>query len=339
MIKKISIRLTLMLSCVFITSVQAANHFPLPANSQQTLRQVYLKYQSAQGGKNADYIPELAKVNPKLFGIVIMTTDGKMASIGDADIPFAIESISKPFVYTLALQDNGEKIINEKIGLNATGHAFNSVLAIEERSNHLQNPLVNAGALQVSSFIKGKNTTDKWQRVLDYMNKLSDGKLFLGEKVYRSEAATNQHNQAIAKLLKSYNMMNGDGDTEDAVDLYTKDCSIMVTAKQLALMGATLANNGVNPLTQQRVLSPAYVRDALSQMTVNGLYENSGTWWSEVGIPAKSGVGGGILAVLPNKMAIVVFSPPLDEAGNSVRAQKVIKDLSSQWKLHLLAQS
>lgn len=333
MIKKNNF-LFLALLALMISTNTFATKIVIPTNIKQTLTDVYNKYKNAKGGKNADYIPELAKVNPAFFGIAIVTVDGEMKSIGDADIPFAIESISKPFVYALALQDNGEKILTDKVGLNATGHRFNSVLAIEERPDHLQNPLVNAGAIQVTSLIKGKNSLDKWQRVLDFIKKLSDEKPYLGETVYQSEMSTNQHNRAIAELLNSYGMMVGD--PFDAVDRYTKACSIMVTARQLALMGATLANKGMHPLTHQQIVSPKNVQNTLSEMVINGLYENSGIWFWTIGIPAKSGVGGGILAVIPNKMAIVVFSPPLDEAGNSVRAQQVIKELSQRWNLHLL---
>lgn len=314
----------------------AANAGTVNTNNinEQTLEQVYKQFKSLKTGKNADYIPELAKVNPNYFAIAIATTDGKVISIGDADVPFAIESISKPFVYALALQDNGNELLMKNINLNATGHSFNSVMAIEEPANHLQNPLVNAGAIQMTNYIKGSSSGDKWQRTLNYFQNLSDGKPYLGEAVYNSEMATNEHNQGIAYLLKSYNTLPGN--PQDAVDRYTKACSIMITAKQLALMGATFANGGVNPLSHKAIISPNFVRDALSEMVVNGLYENSGTWWSQVGIPAKSGVGGGIIAIIPHKMAIVVFSPPLDSAGNSVRGQAVIQELSRMWKLHLL---
>lgn len=306
----------------------------LPSDSEQTLAEVYQSVESINTGKNADYIPELAKVNPALFGVAIVTVDGKIKSIGDANMPFAIESIVKPFLYALALEDNGEQLITDKVGLNATGEAFNSINAIEKNPNHLENPLVNAGAIQITSFIKGESSTDKWQRVINFMDQLSESSLTLGNPVYQSETATNEHNRKIAELLSSYGMLNAD--PTDAVDRYTKACSVMVTAKQLAMMGATLANNGVNPITHKRLIPSRYVRDVLSEMAVNGLYENSGAWWWSVGIPAKSGVGGGIMAVVPGKMAIVVFSPPLDKVGNSVRAQEVIKQLSARWKLHLL---
>jgi glutaminase len=305
-----------------------------PEQMTRDLKQVYKMYKNLDEGKNADYIPELAKVNPQLFAIVVATADGKIYAIGDAGTPFAIESISKPFVYALALEDNGEDSVTQKIGLNQTGLPFNSVLAIEQQPNHLGNPLVNAGALQTTSLIKGKNSEEKWRRILTLFQALSDGNPYLGEAVYHSETATNIHNRAIAQLLLSYNMMYDD--PTQVLDLYTKDCSIMVTTRELAMMGATLANGGRNPFTHQNVLTPQSVQDALSEMVVTGLYENSGAWWWQVGLPAKSGVGGGIIAVVPHQMAIAVFSPPLDSAGNSVRAQKVIAALSKKWELHLL---
>jgi glutaminase len=308
-----------------------------PQNIQQTLESVYAQTKDLSGGKNADYIPELGKVNPNYFGIVVITVDGKIYSVGDTKIPFAIESIVKPFTYALAIQDNGEEIMESKVGMNATGQKFNSVMAIEQMPNHLENPLVNAGAIQVASLIKGKDNDEKWNRILAYTQALSDGKPYLGTAVYESESSTNQHNQAIGKLLESYGLITTD--SLPAVDLYTKACSIMVTAEQLALMGATFANGGVNPLSHQAVIDPKFVKDALSMMTVAGLYENSGAWWLKVGIPAKSGVGGGIIAIIPHKMAIVAFAPPLDEAGNSVKAQAAIEELSKTWNLHVLAKN
>lgn len=308
---------------------------PINANPiQKTISSVYEKYKSLQVGKNADYIPELAVVNPHYFGIAVATIDGKIYSVGDANVPFAIESIVKLFDYALALQDRGEKFIFEKVGLDATGYPFNSVMAIEKNVTHLQNPFVNAGAIQVASLINGKTSDEKWQRTLHLMEQLSNTPLQVGEKVYQSEMATNQHNRAIAELLNSYEMMYGDPD--DAVMRYTKACSIMVTARSLATMGITLANGGVNPITHRAVIEKSFVRDILSEMVVNGLYEKSGAWFVKVGIPTKSGVGGGILAIVPGKMAIAVFSPPLDEAGNSVRGQAVVQELSNRWDLHLL---
>jgi len=301
---------------------------------KQDVVAVYNKYKSNKDGKNASYIPILAKVNSELFAISIATVDGQIIEMGDVDKLFAIESVSKPFVYALAMQDNGDGFLNNKVGLNATGRKFNSVIALEDSDNHAENPLVNAGAIQVTSYIAGKSGTEKWRRVLDFMSQLANEKLSLGDEYYRSESATNQHNLAIAYLLDSYQMMHGD--PKDALDRYTKACSVVLTAKQLARMGSVLANDGVSPFTKKKLLPEKYVRTVLSQMAVNGMYENSGTWWTEVGVPAKSGVGGAILAVVPNKMAIVVYSPRLDESGNSIRAQLVIKELAERWKLHSL---
>lgn len=277
-------------------------------------------------GQNADYIPELAKANPEYFAISIASITGRVESVGDFEVPFSIQSISKPFMYALAQKDHeSEKSfsLNKKVGLNATGEKFNSIKALEEKEGHLQNPMVNAGAILVTSFIGKGNDIGKWEHALSYAKDMSDGHPFFGESVYKSESETNQNNQKIAKLLQSYGMMGSD--PMDALDRYTKACSIMVTTKQLAIMGATLANNGINPLSKKRILKPNQVKDALSQMVVNGLYEDSGAWWTEVGIPTKSGVAGGLLAVIPNRFAIAVFSPRLDKAGNTVRGQMAIK--------------
>lgn len=306
-----------------------------PKDIKETLHVLYNKYKNTHIGHNADYIPELSHIDPNLFGIVVMNVNGDFWAIGDTEVPFAIESISKPFVYALALQDNGNKLITDKVGLDATGHAFNSVIAIEESPHHIQNPLVNAGAIQTTSFIKGANSDEKWQRVLNFLQDLSDFKLYLGGSVYKSESRTNQHNRAIAELMKSYNLMLGN--PYDALDRYTKACSIMVTARQLAIMGATLANHGINPLTHRQIIASQNVKHVLAEMVINGLYEHSGTWFWSVGLPAKSGVGGGLLAIVPNKMAIVVYSPPLDAEGNSVRGQMVIQELSEKWGLHILS--
>ncbi|WP_161597596.1 glutaminase A [Fluviispira multicolorata] len=295
------------------------------------------KMSEQERGKVADYIPELAAANPEYFGISIATSNGSVVSVGDSEIPFSIQSISKPFIYGLALKDHNDDkgfSVNNRVGLNATGHAFNSILSITEKEDHRQNPMVNAGAIQVTSYVKKGSENNKWTHALNFINSLTDGKTFLGEKVYRSEAATNQNNQKIANLLFDYKMI--DDNPMDALDRYTKACSIMITSKQLALMGATLANGGINPLTKKRVLSANQVRDVLSQMVVSGLYENSGAWWTEVGLPTKSGVAGGLLAVFPHKYAIAVFSPRLDKAGNTVRGQAVIKKISQMYNLHML---
>ncbi|MBA3661783.1 MAG: glutaminase A [Gammaproteobacteria bacterium] len=295
---------------------------------KENINALYLKYQNETGGKNADYIPELAKVNPAYFAIAIATPNGELIAAGDADVPFAIESISKIFVYGLALEDYDENWITEKVGLNATGFPFNSPIPLIQKADHLQNPLVNAGAIQVASFIKGKDNNEKWQRVFNLFKKLSDNKAFLGQAVYQSETATNLNNRVLTELLQLYDMTMGNG--AEALDRYTKACSMMVTAKQLALMGATLANGGVHPLTHARIYSESHVNMIVAQMITNGLYEESGAWFTTVGLPTKNGVSGGLLAIIPQKMAIVVFSPPIDASGSSVRGKAVLKELSQQ---------
>jgi glutaminase len=296
--------------------------------------QVYKQYQNEHSGKNATYIPELAKANPNHFAISIATVDGQLFTVGDAEIAFSIQSISKIFAYALALEDNDHDTLFHEIGLDATGEKFNSIAPVEKGQASSLNPYVNAGAIQTTSYIKGKNSAEKWARFFAFLQTFGDGKLVLSQRIYQSETETNIRNHAIAHLLKSHGKLRGD--PKDVLDRYTKACAVMVTSNQLALMGATLANNGKNPLTQQQVISPTVTRHVLSQMLVNGLYEKSGTWVVTIGVPAKSGVGGGILAIVPNKMAIAVYSPPLDAAGNSVRGQKVLEALSNIWGLHLL---
>lgn len=298
------------------------------------LKQLYTEYRNLNTGEQARYIPELAKVDPNLFAIVITKVDGETISVGDAEVPFAIESISKPFVYGLVLSEYGEKYIFDKLGLNATGHPFNSLVAIHHIPDHIQNPYVNAGAIQATNLIQGENTKARFDNVLNFFNELSNAKLAYDQKIYLSESSTNMRNRAIIAALQKYGMVGKRA--EEALDRYTKACSIMVTAKQLAMMGATLANNGINPITKKRILSRLFAKDVLAEMVVNGLYENSGTWFVEVGLPAKSGVSGAILAIVPGKMAIVVYSPRLDNFGNSVRAQEVIRNISKNWQLHLL---
>ncbi|BBH52491.1 glutaminase A [Fluviispira sanaruensis] len=334
------------LTCIVLIS--ASLSLPVFSKSQFSAKEVINKvYQEVKNsekklseqekGKVADYIPELAAANPEYFAISIANINGGIESIGDFNVPFSIQSISKPFIYGLALKDhqnNSKFSVDDRVGLNATGHAFNSIVSITEKEDHKQNPMVNAGAIQVTSYLKEGAERDKWKHALNYMNSLSDGKAFLGEKVYRSESATNQNNQKIANMLFDFKMI--DENPMDALDRYTKACSIMVTTKQLALMGATLANGGLNPVSKKRILSNSQVINILSQMVVSGLYENSGAWWTEVGLPTKSGVAGGLLAVYPHKYAIAVFSPRLDKAGNSVRGQAVIKKISQMYNLHLL---
>jgi glutaminase len=301
---------------------------------ESDLKDVHQKYKSLKKGKNADYIPALAEVDSELFGIAVVTAQGKVYTIGDATSPFSIQSISKAFIYGLALKDHSEADLLKKVGVNATGFPFNSLVSIELNPSRLQNPLVNAGAIQTVSLIRGKSEQEKWQRIQQYLSRLAGHELKLSQKVFDSEMSTNDGNRSLATRLRKYNLMYSD--IEEALKNYTKQCSLLVTAKDLAVMGASLANAGMNPITHDAVLSSREVRNVLSVMTISGLYEESGTWFFRTGLPAKSGVGGGIVAVVPGRLAIAAFSPRLDEAGNSVKAQAVIQDLVERWKLHLL---
>jgi glutaminase len=299
-----------------------------------TVNEAYENFKNEKGGKNADYIPILAKVPSNLFGIAIATTDNQTYSVGDVTYSFSIQSISKVFSLALAMEELGPDAVFQKIGSEATGRPFNSVNAVVDMPTHTGNPLVNAGAIATVSLISG-TPDQKWNKILDFYSKAAGEKLTILNDVYKSEAATNQGNQALAALLRKYDRIYAD--PPQSVDVYTKQCSVGVNAKQLALMGATLANNGVNPATGQRLIKAENVPHILSAMMTAGLYDSSGGWAWTVGLPAKSGVGGGIVAIVPGKGAIAVFAPPLDQAGNSVKAQKVIAYTSQKLGYNLFS--
>jgi len=302
----------------------------------KVLKDAYNKYKNDDGGKNADYIKELAIVDPKIFGISIVTAEGKVYEAGDTTAVVSIQSISKPFTAALMMQDYSKEFLHTKIGANATGLAFNSVIAIELHGRTASNPLVNAGAIQATSWIKAKDSAERWLRIKQNMNDYAGRKLPFNQKVYVSEVNDNKSNQAISKLLDSNNLMGSD--PLEATTVYTKACSVNVAAHDLGMMGATLANHGVNPKTKKRVLAEKNVAPLLAVMATAGLYDNAGDWLYVTGAPAKSGVGGGILAVIPGKLAIGVVSPPLDKYGNSVRGQKAAIYIIEQLGLNPLAQ-
>ncbi|GAL87718.1 glutaminase [Sporocytophaga myxococcoides] len=306
-----------------------------PKEIEKVINQAHKEFKGEKGGKNADYIPYLKNVNSDLYGIAIVTADGKVYEVGDTKFEFGIESISKAFVLAMAMQQKGSDKIEDSIGVDATGMPFNSVTAIELEGQKPSNPFVNAGAMATNSIIDAKSKEDKWKFIMDNFNKFAGRDLKVIDELFKSEMATNQHNQAIALLLESYGRMYDNPMT--TVELYTKQCSIGVNAKDLAIMAATFANNGVNPITKEKVLEPKYVPKVLSVMSTAGLYETTGEWLFSVGLPGKSGVGGGIIAVVPGVMGIAVFSPPLDEAGNSVRAQKAIEMISDNLGLNVFS--
>jgi glutaminase len=304
---------------------------------EAVVKEAYAKFKNDAKGKNADYIPYLAQVDSKLFGVAIVTTDNQVFTLGDVNYSFSIQSISKVFTLALAMEELGPNKVFEKVGSEPTGRPFNSPLAVVDMSTHTGNPLVNAGAIATTSLISGRDAEDKWGKILNFYSKAAGEKLVLIDEVYKSEAATNTGNKALSMLLAKYDRIYAD--PFESVDIYTKQCSVGVNAAQLARMGATLANNGVNPATGEQVIKREDIPHILSTMTMAGLYDGSGGWAWNVGLPAKSGVGGGIVAIVPGKGAIAVFAPPLDEAGNSVKAQEVIEYVTQKLSYNLYSPS
>jgi glutaminase len=307
----------------------------MPAQIDSAVKAAYAKYKSNDSGKVADYIPELAKVNANLFGIAVVTPDGKTYTAGDVDSLFSIQSISKVFTMAEVMAEQGADAVKDKLGVDATGLRFNSIVAIELQKGKEMNPLVNPGAIATVSMVKGTTQDEKWDNIVANQSAYAGHTLPVNEPVYKSEAATNQRNQAIAQLMFAYDRLYWD--PQKSTDVYTKQCALNVSAKDLAVMAATLANAGVNPVTKKRVLQADFVPRVLSVMATAGLYDDSGQWLYDVGLPAKSGVGGGIIAVMPGRFGIAVFSPRLDAAGNSVRAKLAIADIASKLRDNVFA--
>jgi len=287
----------------------------------------FLKYRDIKEGANADYIPALAKVDPNVYGIALVTTDGKVYTAGDLTTEVSIQSISKVFTMAKVIEEQGPAAIENNMGVDATGQVFNSINAVEQYKGAEMNAMVNPGAITATSMVSGASYDEIWNKIATFYNDFAGRQLKVLQDVYESEAATNQRNQAISMLMFAY------GHIKDnplrACDIYTKQCSVGVNAKDLAMMAATLANGGKNPVTAKQVMSNANVPKVLAVMATAGLYDDTGKWLYATGLPGKSGVGGGIIAVSPGKFGIAVVSSPLDKAGNSVRAQKAIADISS----------
>ncbi|HEY9643274.1 MAG TPA: glutaminase A [Coleofasciculaceae cyanobacterium] len=306
------------------------------AELQRYLDNLHAKYQSLDTGKVADYIPELAKANRNWFGICIATVDGQVFTAGDADQLFTIQSISKVFVQGLALEDHGRDYFLTRVGVEPTGDAFNAIV-LDEQSKRPYNPMVNAGAIATTSLIKGNTPTDRLNRMLDMFRRYIGHDIFVDISTFTSERTTGSRNRAMAYLMHNFGMI--DARVEEALDLYFQQCSIMVSCRDLAVMAATLAHRGVNPMTGDRAVAAGYIRDILSVMYTCGMYNFAGEWAYKVGLPAKSGVSGGIIVVVPNQIGIAVFSPLLDPRGNSVRGVKVCEELSEHFDLHLFDSS
>lgn len=300
----------------------------------EVLAAAYARAQRHEEGAVADYIPVLAEADAVAFGVCVTDVRGGLHEIGDTRIPFSIQSISKAFVYALLSEQVGHEKAFDVVGVNNTGLAFNSVVAIELNDGHPMNPMVNAGAIATTALLPG-GADEKWEAIRSGLSRFAGRELEVDEEVYRSESETNHRNRAIATLLQSYGRITADPDA--VVDVYTRQCSLLVDARDLAVMGATLADGGVNPVTGERVVSADVCRDTLAVLSASGLYERSGEWLFEIGLPGKSGVAGGLVTVAPGKVGIGTYAPPLDSAGNSVRGQIATAFLARSLGLNIFA--
>ena len=315
------------------SSYVSSGHLPSPEMVKSLVAEAYERYKSNTDGENSQVYPALRRVPSALFGISVIATSGNLYTAGEAAYEFAIMSVSKPFVFALVCEHLGAAEARDKLGVNATGLPFNSLEAIERSPDGRTNPMVNSGAIATTSLVPGATREEKWRFIHEGLSRFAGRTLPLNTEVYASATESNDRNQGIARLLKSLGRI--DGDAAEVTDLYTKQCSLNVSAKDLAAMGATLADGGVNPLTKQRVVDVSSCRDALVVMATAGLYETSGDWLFDIGLPGKSGIGGGIVAVSPGKGGLGTFAPPLDTAGNSVKGQLVAKFLAERLGMDL----
>jgi glutaminase len=311
----------------------STGRLPAPERVRDLVAEAYERYRANTDGQNSQVYPALARVPSELFGICVVDTGGNIYAVGDADYDFTIMSVSKPFVFALVCQEIGVERARHQIGVNATGLAFNSLAAIEQSPDGRTNPMVNAGAIATTSLVPGETLDAKWQFIYYGLSSFAGRSLPLNEEVYTSASLTNHRNQSIARLLQSYGRIYMD--PVEATDLYTMQCSVNVSAKDLAVMGATLADGGVNPLTKSQVVDATICHYTLAVMATAGLYETSGDWLYDIGLPGKSGIGGGIVTVSPGKGGLGTFAPRLDNAGNSVNGQLVAKFLSQKLGLDL----
>ena len=333
-------QLTALISTLLLASIHAAPlkiHALTLSITDKTLcaaaANAHNQYSSLNAGKNADYIPILAKVPSDLFAISIATADGLTISVGDSDSVFTIQSLAKPFTAALLMEQRGSEFLLDKINVEPTGQPFNSKLALELLPSHTGNPLVNAGAIATVSQINANSETERWKIIHENINHFAGRKLPLIDEAFRSEYNNAENNRALAYMLESYNKL---GSTpEEALKVYTKQGAIGITSLDLSLMGATLANGGIHPWSKRRLLNKKNVAHLLAIMAMNGLYTDSGAWQFTVGLPSKSGVGGGILSIVPGKFAIAAFSPRLNEAGNSIRAMRAIESISNNLNLNI----
>ena len=315
--------------CLLLTSSSGTFAAKLgPSDFQGVVERAHAKFKDVKEGANADYIPILTTVPSDMFGVVIVTREGQVYSAGELDYEFSIQSVSKPFTASLVMAEQGPKTIREKIGIEPTGFAFNSKLALELHPERSVNPLVNAGAIAAVSLVEAESEKERWQKVLRNISDYAGRDLKVIEEVYQSEYETSWSNRGIANLLYNYKRLYSE--PEEALRVYTRACSIGVNTKDLAMMGATLANEGINPVTGKELLAREHVPELLAIMATAGFYDESGEWMYSAGLPAKTGVGGGIVAIVPGRFAIATFSPPLNESGNSVRGMKAIRYIAGE---------
>src|SRR5262245_35365981 len=313
----------------------STGHLPSPERIKDLVDEAYERFASDAAGELSSVYPALRRVSRDLFGICVVRTDGVIYSVGDAEYDFTIMSVSKPFVFALICDLIGPKVARDKLGVNSTGLPFNSLAGIEWSRDGRTNPMVNAGAIATTSLVPGHDSDEKWRFISDGLSRFAGRRLALDEDTYASASDTNFRNRGIANMLQGLDRVYSD--PLEATDLYTRQCSLQVTATDLAIMGATLADGGVNPVTKERVVSAEVCHTAPAGMATAGLYETSGDWLYDIGLPGKSGIGGGIVTVSPGKSGLGTFAPPLDDAGNSVKGQLVAKFLSQQLGMDLFA--
>jgi glutaminase len=317
-----------------VTGVNLIGAISVQSPIQTYLENLHHELSGLQSGAVASYIPELGKANPNWFGICLVTADGVAYSVGNADQAFTIQSIAKALVYATSLGDRGKDFVSTKVGVEPSGDAFNSI-SLDPGTNRPLNPMINAGAIATTSLIAGDDAAAQWHRIEQSLQRFAGHELRIDDTVYQSESETGHRNRAIAWMLKNFGII--DGDPMAALENYFRQCSLLVTCRDIAMMAATLANAGVHPITRQRAMPAEHTEQVLSVMATCGMYDYAGGWLSEVGLPAKSGVGGGIMAVLPGRFGIGVFSPLLDDKGNSVRGIEVCKRLARDLGLNIFS--
>lgn len=312
----------------------STGHLPDEHVVESLVREAYEQFKNNTDGTNSQVYPSLARVRPDLYGICVVSSSGKVYAAGDSDHQFTIMSVSKPFVMALVCEHLSPEEVRDKVGVNATGKAFNSLEAIERGDGGRTNPMVNSGAIATTSLVPGDTLEERWNFIHQGLSRFAGRALAMNEEVYQCAMETNFRNQSIARMLQSFGRIYMP--PLEAIDLYTRQCSLIVSAKDLAVMGATLADGGVNPITKQRVVAASVCHYALAVMLTAGLYETSGDWLYEIGLPGKSGIGGGIATVSPGKAGLGTFAPPLDHAGNSIKGQLAAKFLSKRLGMDLL---